>query len=55
MSEIRAQAGEKKALEDLALADFAAAEGIALPANGASGSAGGDAAAQKTMGPAESQ
>lgn len=55
MTEIQAQAGEQKALEDLALADFAAAEGIALEApTGASGSAGGDSSsAQKTMGPTE--
>jgi phage shock protein A len=54
MTEIHAQAGEQKALADLALADFAASEGIALEgASGATGSAGGDATAQKTMGPAE--
>ncbi len=55
LTEIKAQAGEQKAMADLALADFAAAEGIALEgAAGATGSAGGDAPAQKTMGPSES-
>lgn len=54
LTEIKAQAGEQKALEDLALADFAAAEGIALePETGSSGSAGGNTDSQKTMGPTE--
>ncbi len=54
LSGVQAQANEQKALQDLALADFAAAEGIAMETEGASGSAGGDAqSAQKTMGPAQ--
>lgn len=55
LTEIKAQAGEQKAMADLALADFAAAEGIALEgAAGTKGSAGGDGAdPQKTMGPSE--
>ncbi len=58
MSDINAKVGEQKALEDLALADFAAAEGIAIqpPATeGASGGLGGATPATKTMGPGETQ
>jgi phage shock protein A len=55
MSEIRAKEGEQEALADLALADFAAAEGIALePEGGASGDLGGGDTT-KSMGPAETE
>lgn len=56
MHEIKAQAGEQKAMEDMALADFAAAEGIVMEKpEAAAGSAGGNAAPEKTMGPAQSE
>ncbi len=55
MTGIHAKAGEQSALEDIALADFAAAEGITLdkPIDTAGGSAGGDST--KTMGPAQTE
>ncbi|MGK0185739.1 MAG: phage shock protein A [Verrucomicrobiales bacterium] len=57
MTEIKAKESEMEALADLALADFAAAEGIALePETGASGDLGGSDASgntTKSMGPAQ--
>lgn len=56
LSEIQAKAGEQMALQELALADFAAAEGITLePSAPESGGAGGDTGATKTMGPAQAE
>lgn len=58
MSGIAAKAGEQAALEDMALADFAAAEGIALdkPVSTASPSGStGTTETTKTMGPAQSE
>jgi len=54
LTEIRAKESEMEALEDMALADFAAAEGIAIESEGASGDldAGG---AAKSMGPSETE
>ena len=57
-SEIQAMASEQEALEDLALADFAASEGLALEAEGDSSDDGGDSeeTTTKSMGPeAEAQ
>ncbi len=56
LSEVSAKANEQKALADLALADFAASEGLTL--EGASGNAtgsGGGGLADKTMGPAQTE
>ena len=51
-SEITAMAGEQEALEDLALADFAAAEGLAIePEVDASEDGGGEEETTKSMGP----
>ena len=51
-SEITAMAAEQEALEDLALADFAAAEGLAVePEGGASDDGGGEEETTKSMGP----
>ena len=45
-------AAEQEALEDLALADFAAAEGLAVePEGGASDDGGGEEETTKSMGP----
>jgi phage shock protein A len=50
-SEITAMANEQAALEDLALADFAAAEGLAIDSEGASSGDGGEEETTKSMGP----
>ncbi|MGI9240998.1 MAG: PspA/IM30 family protein [Verrucomicrobiales bacterium] len=51
-SEITAMADEQSALEDLALADFAAAEGLALESEGGpSDDGGGEEETTKSMGP----
>ena len=52
-SEITAMANEQSALEDLALADFAAAEGLALESEGGSSDDGGgdEEETTKSMGP----
>ena len=56
MTEIKAKESEMEALADLALADFAAAEGIALEPEGASGDlAGGNTHTTKSMGPAQTE
>ncbi|MDB6069447.1 MAG: hypothetical protein JWL81_618, partial [Verrucomicrobiales bacterium] len=58
MSGISAKAGEQAAMEDMALADFAAAEGIALdkPVSTSSGSGStGTSETTKSMGPAQSE
>ena len=55
---IAAKAGEQSALEDMALADFAAAEGIALDkpvVTEASSPSTGSSDTTKTMGPAQSE
>jgi phage shock protein A len=52
LSGVQAKAGEQKALEDIALADFAAAAGIEIEGAATSGSAGGDQAT-KVMGSAQ--
>lgn len=55
LTEIKAKESEMEALADLALADFAAAEGIALePETGASGGLGGGDTT-KSMGPAQTE
>jgi phage shock protein A len=50
-SEITAMAQEQEALEDLALADFAASEGIAVDSEGGSSDEGGGEETTKSMGP----
>jgi phage shock protein A len=50
-SEIGAMAEEQEALEDLALADFAASEGIALESEGGPSDGGGGEETTKSMGP----
>lgn len=57
MTTISAKAGEQAALEDIALADFAAAEGIALekPLQTPSGETGSPAESTKSMGPAQTE
>lgn len=56
MSGISAKAGEQAAMEDMALADFAAAEGIALDKPVSTGSPStGTSETTKTMGPAQSE
>ena len=58
MTGITAKANEQSAMEDLALADFAAAEGIAIdkPVSTASpGTGTGASDTTKTMGPAQTE
>jgi len=57
LTEIRAKESEMEALADLALADFAAAEGIALEQEGAASGDSGDSGGEttKTMGPAQTE
>ncbi|MEZ5330021.1 MAG: PspA/IM30 family protein [Verrucomicrobiales bacterium] len=56
MTEIKAKESEMEALADLALADFAAAEGIALePEGGTAGDLGTGGDTTKSMGPAQTE
>ncbi len=51
MSGVQVKESEQKAFEEQALADFAAAEGIALEAKPGAPATGGDTGATKSMGP----
>ncbi|MES2709192.1 MAG: PspA/IM30 family protein [Verrucomicrobiota bacterium] len=55
MSGISAKAGEQSALADIALADFAAAAGIAIEKPVSPPSSGNNPESTKTMGPAQSE
>ena len=55
MTEIKAKESEMEALADLALADFAAAEGIVLESDGTAGDLGGGGDTTKSMGPAQTE